>query len=337
MLDTAETAIGQPWRVLLERLEVMPLRTTARRVALATGALRYVLDGRKRAGPTARVVRGLVLGSPALDVEARALRLAAAATRLGTTAAAIEAMLWSDLPRERPVGMSEGRPSVRRIAAIANVAVLRRALARAHHVRLRIWGDARELVRIAAMRGLLVSAAPDAEDSTTIDVTGPVSLFHDTTVYGRALGALIAPLAELDRFELEIRCDLGRGEGILRVAPPVLLPNALPPQRSLVAIRLARDLAALGCEVVADPAPIVAGDRVVFPELQLEGRWSVEILGFATADYMADRIARYRAAGANLIVCLDVARSPALEIPAGAHVVPFRRRIDAAAVLAQIR
>jgi predicted nuclease of restriction endonuclease-like RecB superfamily len=328
LVDTAEASIGQPWRVLLDRLEALPLVTSASRTARAIASLRRVVGARPRVTPTARVVRELVLGHPVLDAEARAERLAAAAARLGLTADALEARLWSDLARERAVVMAE-RPSVRRIAAAANAEQLARALARARHVRLRVWGDPRELVRIAAARGLLATASPDASDSTTLDITGPLALFHATTVYGRALGLLVPWLAGLERFELEIRCDLGRGEGILRVAPPLLLPPAPAPRPRDHApdVRLARDLAAAGCDVTRDPPPIIAGDRLLFPDLCVDGWW-LEVIHFATAEYLADRFARYRMAGiTRVVVCL---RSPAVdgsELPP--RVLPFQRAIDA--------
>ncbi len=329
LIEHAERARGEPWRVLLDRLEALPLEASAVRTARAIAALRRVIDERPRVTPSARVVRDAVLGAPVLDLEARTARIAEAATRFGLTTGALESRLWSDLPRERPVTMTE-RPAVSRIAAVANVDMLRGALVRARHVRLRVWGDPRELVRIAAARGLLATASPSADDSTTIDITGPLALFHATTVYGRALGSLVRWLAELERFELEIRCDLGRGEGILRVAPPLLLPLAPSLRRD---DRLARALIAAGCEVTRDPPPVIAGDRLLFPELCVDGHW-IEVIGFATAEYLADRIARYHTAGiTRLILCLDAERSPGL---AGPHVLPFKRHVAVPELLAMI-
>ncbi len=58
-------------------------------------------------------------------------------------------------------------------------------------------------------------------------------------------------------------------------------------------------------------------------------------MGFWTPDYVARKLALYRRARlSNLILCIDEERNcAAADLPAGALVVRFRRRVDAAAVL----
>ena len=196
-----------------------------------------------------------------------------------------------------PVELPEvaGRPG-RALAAVANLDVIQHALRRAHQVVLRVWDDPRELWRVAAVRGLLISAVPQRDGSTTFEIMGPLALFHQTAVYGRALGALVPPLAEQARFELAIRCD-ELGEKVLRVVPPLLLPRAPAPRRPPMALdaRLARDLES-DCTVEREPEPIASGDRLLFPQLAVDG-WYIEIIGFATAEFLDEMLARYRAAG----------------------------------------
>ena len=64
-------------------------------------------------------------------------------------------------------------------------------------------------------------------------------------------------------------------------------------------------------------------------------RWLLEIVGFWTPDYVARKLALYRRARlTNLILCIDEDRNcTAGDLPAGALVVRFHRRVDAAAVL----
>ncbi|MGH7319937.1 MAG: DUF790 family protein, partial [Candidatus Rokuibacteriota bacterium] len=59
------------------------------------------------------------------------------------------------------------------------------------------------------------------------------------------------------------------------------------------------------------------------------------IVGFWTPDYVARKLASYRSARlSNLILCIDESRNCAeADLPAGALVVRFRRRVDPAAVL----
>ncbi len=337
VVDAVVAARGRPWRVALERIERVPHGSASRRASVVA-AVRRVL-GRTAAGRVAAPkARGLVLGHPALDPAERAARIAAAAKALELTPAQVEVAMWGDLSLERLVELPDGRPSERALAAIANVDVIQHALHRAHHVKLRVWGDPRELWRAAAVRGLLATAAPGVDGSTTFDIRGPLALFHQTAVYGRALGALVPWLAEHTRFELVIRCDVG-GETELRVVPPVLLPRAPLPRRPPMALdaRLARDLEDR-CEVTREPEPIASGDRLLFPQLKLDD-WYVEIIGFATQEFLADKIARYRAAGiANLVFCIDADRAAETEAaPDGARVIWFRKRIAADAVLEMLR
>lgn len=64
----------------------------------------------------------------------------------------------------------------------------------------------------------------------------------------------------------------------------------------------------------------------------------LEIVGFWTRDYLERKLTSLRkAALTNLILCIDEERNCAeSEMPVGAMVVRFRRRIDAAAVLALV-
>ncbi len=339
VLDTVVAARGQPWRVALERLERVPGSATQR--ASIVAAVRRVLGRSHASKHQARETRALVLGHPALEPAVRTARLAVAASALGITAAQVESAMWGDLALERAVELPEGRPSERALAAIANLDVIQHALRRAHHVVLRVWDDPRELWRVAAVRGLLIAAIPQRDGSTTFEIKGPLALFHQTAVYGRALGALVPPLAEQARFELVIRCDVF-GEKVLRVAPPLLLPRAPAPRRPPMALdaRLARDLDST-CAVEREPEPIAAGDRLLFPQLRVDD-WYIEIIGFATTEFLAEKVARYRAAGiAKIIFCIDEERaSEADAAPLRAtdyRCIWFRRRISADTVLEMIR
>ena len=62
----------------------------------------------------------------------------------------------------------------------------------------------------------------------------------------------------------------------------------------------------------------------------------LEIVGFWTRDYLERKLSALReAALPNLILCIDEDRNCGdSELPIGATLVPFKRRIDAAAVLA---
>ncbi len=338
IVDQIVASVGEPWRVLRERLEHGPI--PAVRVAAILGALRRVIGGRAERGKIARRVRELVLGHPALDDLEHRRRLSAAADVLGVLPDEIRGLLWLDLGDERPVTLPGGRPAELQLAAFANLDRIQRTVRRAHALRLRVGGDAHELIRTARRYGLLATVTLD-RDTTVLDVIGPLALFHDTTVYGTALTALVPLLAEHAPFVLEVQCDFGHGPTTLRVASPVLLPPVRASHgKPSLAARLAHDLAkaAPGGQVELDPAPIASGADVLYPDIRIDhggARWWIEILGFATTDYVEARLARYAAVQlTNVIVCIDDKRAREAPATTGGRMLRFHGRLDARALLA---
>lgn len=340
VVDYAVEARGQPWRILRERLEHSAIR--APRVAAILGALRRVLGGNAERARIARKVRAAVLGHPALDAGQRAARLTTAGEALGLPPAEVDQLMWIDLASERPVTLAEGRPDERRLAAYANLDRIQRTVRRARDLRLVVWDEAHELIRTAKRFGLLVSVSRSRDGTATVlDVVGPLSLFHDTGVYGGALAGLIPLLADVQRFELTVHCDFGYGPSTLRVVPPVLLPLVVPRGKPSAAERLAKDLAKAAPElrIERDPAPIAAGTQLVFPDLAIDHagtRIWIELIGFATADYVTAQRARYTAAGiTSVILCVHDKRgdAPADDDP---QILRFHGRLSAAAVLAKL-
>ena len=106
--------------------------------------------------------------------------------------------------------------------------------------------------------------------------------------------------------------------------------------------RFARDFrkVAPDWDLLREPEPISVGTRLVFPDFALQHRtersrrWLVELVGFWTPEYVRRKLALYREARvANLILCIAEDRACAAEdLPAGAVILRFRRRVDAAAV-----
>jgi predicted nuclease of restriction endonuclease-like RecB superfamily len=340
LVDIVEQSVGQPWRVLVERVEHAPLRVHASHRAVMLGALRRVLGGAGQRARVARQVRGLVLGPPALAPGERDARLAMAAETLGTTPEDIESLLWVDLAMERPIALPAGRPAETELAAFANLERIQRCVRRAHDLQLRVWDRANELVRTVARYGLIAQIRRD-DDATTLDVMGPLALFHSTMVYGRALAALVPLLVDHPRFELDIRCELGGEQARLKVVPPVMLPPSpgsarRPPS---TAERLARDLVALGHSVEREPPPIASGEHLLFPDLAIErdgARWYVEVLGFSTAQHLTAKLERYRlAAITRVVLCVDLATAPGCDLQA--QVCSFTRSVDVDDLLATLR
>ncbi|MBV8756113.1 MAG: DUF790 family protein [Deltaproteobacteria bacterium] len=347
LIDELEAAVGRPWRELLERIERLPVRAVAARRAALIDALRKWLGGREEGALKAAVVRRHLLGRSAVDPPARADRVQQAASTLGVDVGALEAALWADLPGERLVVLREPRPSPLALAAAANLAIIQSALMRCHGVRLRMTGNARAIVRTAVIRGLIATARRRG-DHVEVDLSGPLSLFHRTTVYGRALGSIVPHLAWCESFTLDARCDFGRGQGTLRLQPPVLLPPSSPPQRfdSKLEVRFVKEMAKLAPQwrVLREPTPIDAGTQLAFPDFMLQHRempdlqWWVEIVGYWRSEYLAAKLATYRAARLpNVVLCIDANRAvDNADLPRDARIVRFEKHVPIDQVLALI-
>jgi predicted nuclease of restriction endonuclease-like RecB superfamily len=323
IVDQLVACEGMPWRALRERVEHGPIRSD--RAAAILGAVRRIMGSRADRMRVARKLRSLVLGTPALDAESRAQRFTAAEEELGIAVDELESLLWIDLADERPVALPNGRPDEMKLAAFANVDRIARAMRRAHRVRIHTGDDSQPLVRAARRFGLITSVldrrgraglasatgATGRELTTTLEIVGPLALFHATRVYGRALAALVPYLAGCASFVLEIDADFGYGAASLRVSSPVLLPPAptdaaVPRLATRVQAMLVKERPAL--VVMLDPPPVGGATERLFPDLlvhkEVGDDWFVEIVGFATSELLQRRLARYEAAGIKRVVLL---------------------------------
>jgi predicted nuclease of restriction endonuclease-like RecB superfamily len=288
-----------------------------------------------------------VLFAAAADRAPRDEVLGRAAALLDCTSLDIDATLFADLPAERllpppPAGLDAGELALR-----TNLLLVQSLLSRAVELRISIWGNARDIVRSAQLRGLLcvVHGGPSGAADAVLEISGPLSIFRRTRVYGRALASLVPRLVWCDRFELHAECVLGRQRRTLRVRSGDPIFPADPPKRfdSKLELRFARDFAraAPDWELTREPAPVAAADRLLFPDFSLVHRRDpsrralLEIVGFWTPAYLADKLARIRDAGlGEIILCIDESLNCTdRDLPQGARVVYVRRRIDPAAVL----
>jgi predicted nuclease of restriction endonuclease-like RecB superfamily len=224
----------------------------------------------------------------------------------------------------------------------ANLALAQALLFRAVHVRIAATGDVRRVVRSAKLQGLICTV--ERCDEPELAISGPYSLFRRTLVYGRALAALLPPLAWCPKFRLAAECLLAGQPGTLQLASGDPIFPGDEPRRfdSRVEERFARDMARAAPEwnVVREPEAVPAGGSLVFPDFALEHRydgrrWLVEILGFWSPAYVTRKLAGLRAAGIpNLVLCVAEERNCGdEELPASARVVRYRRRVDVGVVL----
>jgi predicted nuclease of restriction endonuclease-like RecB superfamily len=271
------------------------------------------------------------------------------ASALGVTAEALEASLFADLPHERRV-CSLGAPMPAALADDANAALIEGWVARALSVQVRIWGDARPVVRHARRAGLICVAYRAQDETLVLEISGPAALFRRTAIYGRALASIVSRLRLCDRFELRALCSLPASdetatlvltnESFAAPASEIRVPDDRVERRFLHEFRRQ----APGWQVEAAPAPIEAKGVLLFPDFELfhpelpEQRWMLEIVGFWTPDYLRAKLERLSGLGSRFLLCVDASKSCGeSDIPEHPRVIAFRRRINPAELLERLQ
>jgi hypothetical protein len=264
--------------------------------------------------------------------------LAAAAASLGVSADDVERSLFADRRAARILVAPPLRATPRDLIDRCNVAVLQALLVRATEVTAVLRADVAPLVSYAKRLGLIASFDVDG-GATRACLSGPLSVFHDTTKYGRALASFVPYLASARAWQLSARVVLPTGAALLELdtqgpfgAPGPMLDPAPDPR----AARLARDLRRLGSEFEAasTDAIVRTKHRVLFPDLALvsaRGRVLVDVVSYWTPSFLAQIVTAAHEASVPVVVCVDEARgSTSLADIAG--VVPFRGVIGAASL-----
>jgi predicted nuclease of restriction endonuclease-like RecB superfamily len=353
LLDEYERFAGRRRTELAERLaEPLGVRCPRTKLKIAVRVLDRLLRPNRIAGVRPRRARSAAFRASAA-CGTREEALARAASELGVQQTEVERALFSDLPAERRV-VAPGAISPVDVARESNRELVASLMARASAVRLRVWGNTRAVVRHAHCLGLICvvrAAEPKALEpleAVEIEISGPFALFRKTELYGRALASLVPRLGWCERYELVADCALAGSAAtaslIVRSGDPIAPARELARYDSRLEERFARELGKLAPDwfIVREPRPIDVGGAVIFPDFELRHRhdarrfWLVEIAGFWTARYAEHKLDALRRAGLDrLILCLDAERCCSDgELPRGARVVPYRRRIDARAVLA---
>jgi uncharacterized protein len=278
----------------------------------------------------------------------RAEIMVAGAQKFGLAAEAIEESLFADLPGERRLRTPNPVPDPHSLAIRTNLALAQGLLRIASEVCIELFGGARAVVRQVHLRRLLCIVCRGKMDGVRLDISGAFSLFHHTTMYGRALASILPLLPWCERFNLNARCML-RGRFVnahLHSGDPIALGEPPKAYDSRLEERFARDFAraTLDWDLVREPEPIEASDTLVFPDFALihrrnpSRRFMLEIVGFWTPNYLRDKLNRLRDASRDpLVLCIDRGLNCSSgDLPAHARILWFQKRIDPKAVLEAI-
>jgi predicted nuclease of restriction endonuclease-like RecB superfamily len=348
LIEEYERYEGRRSAELAARLrEPLRVECGAERLALARRVLDQVCKPTVQAAvPPPQAREALFRSAAGRGPRADAARAAAESLRVDPRA--LFDALFADLPGERRMPELPQGTDPANVALRANLSLVAGLLGRATAVTIGLRGNARDIVRCAQLRGLLCVVRGEPEGAELrLEISGPLSIFRRTLVYGRALASLVPRLAHCERFELRAECTLyGQQQSIICVRSGDPIFPSDPPKRfdSQVERRFARDFAraAPDWDIVREPSPVAAEGTLIFPDFALvhrrnpnERAW-LEIVGFWTPGYLEEKLRRLRAAGlSRLILCIDAERNcGADEMPQGAQVIRYERRIDPHAVLA---
>jgi len=352
--DVFEASLGGPRHALESRLRATTTEAARPRARRAMEHLLARLHGftiRATLPPAAVRRRVFDLAGAAPDAPVEAIWRRAAAS-LGVPPEAARACLYADLPAFRVLEPPEAPIATAELIPRYNLTLAQALLRRAEHLTVTLRGEVKQVIRFARLQRLLIQARRDAMDAsrTVLDVSGPLSLFRFTTRYGHAMAHLAAALTRVEGWRLVARCVLRDGPGTFRAShlDPIGTTHA-PARRfdSRLEARFFRSIMrhAPDWEVLREACATAVGRRIVCPDFTLVHRGDghvvpVELVGYWTPEYLADKLATVRALrerGERWLLCVDrrlaAGRPEAAELAAHPDTLLFDRRLRAAEVV----
>lgn len=272
----------------------------------------------------------------AIERTAQVLRIAAGEVLDGA---------YADRPGARKLVAPDEVPSPCRVVELYNLALARGLMMRSCRVQACVRENVRSVVRYANLKRLICTCTEQAA-GTRLELSGPLSLFRQTTRYGHALASFLPALMVTPGWSLQAHCIVRREPLAVRMAAgdPIASLFALPREAdSNVERRLMRDVRRLGTPWILqrETTAVHAGQRVLFPDFSFSlgaKRVLVEIVGFYTREYLDNKIAALREAGLHgFIVCVDEALACTDEDFSADRVLRYRRSVDAAQLLAMVQ
>ncbi len=287
VLEVYQANVGEPHRELADALKLLEADDDPR---LVRGLAKICDDLLDTAAPTElnpAAIRAAAFGRAAtrqpLDEAGRAEVLAEVATEFQTTAEAVEAALFADLPDAQLVGPLPELDAAGLVARY-NLGLAQAVLLHARRLTLRLATPTtkrlRQLFRWLKFHRLLYKAER-TPGGWRFDIDGPLAVLDRPSRYGVALAALLPAVLLQERWELEAECKIERAGGgraelaTIELSPDTGLISTLSdtgvwsaPEERALAARLA-ELAA-PWTVSADTDLVeLGGDAVIVPDLVL--------------------------------------------------------------------
>ncbi|MBI3294836.1 MAG: DUF790 family protein [Deltaproteobacteria bacterium] len=334
--------VGKPFGELKDHLK----RGLPFQVPPAKRGLNRVFGRETPSAIAPRVLRQNLFAVMATDPLSRELGLRRVAESFGLTPAEIEMCLFADLPDERSLREPAEAVSSSELMLRSNHLMIQGFLTRSHELRFTILGSAHRVIRQAKLRGLICEVVRGTrQDDVSVVVSGPLSLFQKTLMYGRKLSELLPFLAWSHGFSATASCLVRGGhQKISFLSGDPIFPNVPPKEfdsrvEEMFSKRFLK--VAPQWDLIHCPAPVEAEGTLIFPDFLIQNRedpdnkWWLEIVGFWTPEYLEKKLRRLRAAKLErLILCLSENLNCGNDtLPRGCRVVWFKRAIEPMNVL----
>lgn len=358
LLDMAVACVGKPRAEVEDRLGHLPGLGESRIAWRAMARLLLRMHGFEvRARHKPRQVRELVFLLAAAEPSIpRARVLVEVAARLGVTPEEVKRDLYADVTAEQILKPARQRITVTELVERYNLSLAQGLLLRAEELTVTAEGNIKAVIRFAKLQRLLCRVEVPPGGGMRIVLSGPLSLFHRTTKYGRSMAAWLPVLVRAPKWRLRARCVI-QGRRLTWNASyldPIGTTHA-PVRRfdSLLEERFYRDLqraAPEGLKVLREADPVQIGSRILCPDFTLVDqrrpglRVPVEVVGFWTKDYLRAKKEAIQSLPDNTrwLLCVDeslaAARDGDLSLGcSGAHLFWFRKQIKVDQFLAFVR
>jgi predicted nuclease of restriction endonuclease-like RecB superfamily len=271
-----------------------------------------------------------------------------ASTKLQFTPTYIDSALFADYPNFSVFSSLAKHGSVYDLISLLNSKLVRTILLRSSIIEIITTDHCRRLVRQAKLRGLVCEILTKNQKQNFLRISGPLSLFRSTNLYGRRLFEFIPLLFWNYKFNLRASCNWQDGNRLyLNIDSNMPLKPANPPLDfdSKLESQFYFNFLALTTEwhLLREPEAFEAENRLFFPDFDgrhLQSGFSVllEVIGYWGDQYIQKKIEEAELLkDRHFVFCVADKYKSNFKCPSPKHrIVPFKRKINPKEVLAAL-
>ncbi len=376
LLDEYLRFSGRPRRELVQRLrEPLPAHIPKKQSRVVIKLLDRIFYFRPEVPIAPQKIRAVVFKTAAKHRQGfqRNEILKKVSETLNMPAEKIADILYADIPEEQKLVSPKSLPSPAELVGQANLFMAQNVFRRSCNLIVEVSSSVRPVVRTARLLGLLCHVERLEEENSTdhtfnpdlktsalhhglsvvqLNISGPISLFHNTLKYGEALARLLPVVVRVPRWNINAECSIKNRRLLFTVSDrDHLLPNNLEPKEKLfdsnVEERFYRDFiqTAPEWEILREPEPLCCEGAMIFPDFAISHRNSpekrvfVEIIGFWTPEYLEKKMAFIqKTLDQKMILCVKKSLACGEKnLPSTSEIIRYGTRVPAKKVLESAR